>query len=206
MSHREKSDNAFAISEAIRAKRERKYGLAEDIAALEESLLADIEAFDLDAAERRAQSELHTAHTERTASNEAIDQALQHLFFYLHEFVQQLNIVRPAIPRDYPLLEKYLLSQLAWHEGFADYRTQSQSAGALVELVTFSGTARRIRPARARPAQPIPRTGQALIGRVHSNRRDVAYCEHALIIVGDPDRHWQSRTMPRLHPVRWQSP
>jgi hypothetical protein len=30
------------------------------------------------------------------------------------------------------------LNQLAWQEGFADYRTQTQSAGALVELVSFS--------------------------------------------------------------------
>jgi len=52
--------------------------------------------------------------------------------------VQQLNIVKPAIPRDYPLLEQYVLNQVAWQEGFADYRTQSQSAGALVELVIFS--------------------------------------------------------------------
>jgi hypothetical protein len=201
MGHPDKSDTSSAISDAIRAKRERKSGLAEDIASLEASLLADIEAFDLDAAERRAQREqntssaagmsdpslvfpeiapasvaprpssapataptvdpvypaesgslldqlrrqaerrqreLHTALAERTSTNEAIDQALKHLFFYLHDFVQQLNIVKPAIPRDYPLLEKYVLSQLAWQEGFADYRTQSQSAGALVELVTFS--------------------------------------------------------------------
>jgi len=81
---------------------------------------------------------LHTAQTERTATNEAIDQGLRRLFFYLHDFVQQLNIVKPGIPRDYPLVEQYVLNQLAWQEGFADYRTQSQSAGALVELVSFS--------------------------------------------------------------------
>ncbi|HJV93979.1 MAG TPA: hypothetical protein VJ572_10890, partial [Azonexus sp.] len=198
----EKPDPASAISQAIRAKRERKTGIAEDIASLEASLLADIEAFDLDAAERQArreentsgpagmsdpslvfpeivptsgprllptarppaqepepsepdadsgsllgrlrqqaeslQREKHNALAERTTTNEAIDQALKHLFFYLHDFVQQLNIVKPAIPRDYPLLERYVLNQITWQEGFADYRTQSQSAGALVELVIFS--------------------------------------------------------------------
>ena len=36
------------------------------------------------------------------------------------------------------VVDKHLLSHLDWHEGFSDYRTQSQSAGALVELVTFS--------------------------------------------------------------------
>lgn len=208
MSKSENSSPLSAIVEAIRAKRDRKsaIGTAEEIAALEAALLADIESFDLDAAERRArreyltnsgagmvdptlvfpeivpteaaatlseervasnaataalpsatkpeasnnlldqlrqqaelrQREIHSALTERTSTNEAIDQALKHLFFYLHELVQQLNILKPDIPRDYPLIEQTVLNQLVWQEGFADYRTQSQSAGALVELVTFS--------------------------------------------------------------------
>lgn len=202
MTDSEKTSPLSAILQAIRAKRDRQTGTAQDIAELEASLLADIEAFDLDAAERRArreylansgagmtdrrlvfpeivpakppgkpaaaeiakptvkqeappetgsslldqlrqraelrQREIHCALTERTSVNEAIDQALKHLFFYLHELVQQLNIIKPEIPRDYPLIEQYELTQLAWQEGFADYRTQSQSAGALVELVSFS--------------------------------------------------------------------
>jgi len=201
MTKPEKSDKAFAVSEAIRAKRERKTLLVEDMAAFEASLLADIEAFDLDAAQRRLRGEecvksgagmidaglvfpdivpdrmprkptahqptekpvqpelgldgshllgqlrqqaelrrleLHAALADRTSVNEQIDQALKHLFFFLHDFVQQLNIVKPAIPRDFVLLEKYAINQLVWLEGFADYRTQSQSVGALVELVTFT--------------------------------------------------------------------
>jgi len=208
MSKSEKTGPLSVIVEAIRAKRDRKTGTgtAQEIAALEASLLADIESFDLDAAERRArreylansgagmtdptlvfpeivpsrvaagpsskpavapdtapgpeqqakpaignslldqlrqqaearQRENHSALAERTSTNEAIDQALKHLFFYLHELVQQLNILKPGIPRDYPLVEQTVLDRLAWQEGFADYRTQSQSAGALVELVTFS--------------------------------------------------------------------
>lgn len=205
MSKTENLDTASAIAEAIRAKRERKTSLLTDVAMLEASLLADIETFDLDAAERHAQREqsagsragmldasmafpeiapnrapnrlspspvacqtksaaepaelnrdsspllgqlrqqaetrqreLHTAQVKRTSSSEAIDQALKQLFFFLHDFVQQLNIVKPAIPRDYPLIEQWVLNQMAWQEGFADYRAQSQSAGALVELVTFT--------------------------------------------------------------------
>jgi len=60
MSLPEKPDTASVISEAIRAKRERKSGIAEDIASLEASLLADIETFDLDAAERQARREENT--------------------------------------------------------------------------------------------------------------------------------------------------
>ncbi|MFN4324405.1 MAG: hypothetical protein ACK4FP_00805 [Azonexus sp.] len=206
MSDSDKTRQLSAISEAIRAKREHKgSALRDDIEALEAALIADIEAFDLDAAERRArreylansgagmvdpelvfpeivpqraavsprpgattapadmasaapqavagggslldqlrrqaelrQREMHNALAERTVINEAIDQALKHVFFFLHELVQQLNIVKPGIPRDYPLIEQYQLNNLDWQEGFADYRTQSQSAGALVELVTFS--------------------------------------------------------------------
>lgn len=207
MNDPDKTGQLSAISQAIRAKRERKSPTTHDIEALEAALVADIETFDLDAAERRArreylassgagmsdselvfpeiaprkpsaaqpapmseptlpeqnvveaplptiaagglldqlrrqaeirQREIHSALAERTAINEAIDQALKHIFFFLHELVQQLNIVKPGIPRDYPLLEQHQLSRLDWQEGFADYRTQSQSAGALVELVSFS--------------------------------------------------------------------
>jgi len=201
MSTSKNNDAQSAIREAIRAKREGKSGVEEDIAALEASLIADIEAFDLDAAERRArreqsansgagmsdsalvfpeivpnsttrrpsiavptptatvtapkasegnlldqlrhqaelrQREVHSALAERNTTNEAIDQALKHLFFYLHEFVQQLNILKPAISRQYLLVDQHVLGSLTWQEGFADYRTQSQSAGALVELVSFS--------------------------------------------------------------------
>lgn len=201
MSDSENPGPLSTILEAIRAKRDRKTGTGKDIEELEASLLADIEAFDIDAAERRArreylansgagmtdptlvfpeiapsrptakpaakiqtpepveppkpeiggslldqlrhraeirQREIHSELAERTSINEAIDQALKHLFFYLHELVQQLNIIKPEIPRNYPLIEQFELNELSWQEGFADYRTQSQSAGALVELVTFS--------------------------------------------------------------------
>ena len=63
---------------------------------------------------------------------------MKHLFFYLHDIVQQLNIVKPSIPHEFLVVDRCVLKQLAWQEGFADYRTQSQSAGALIELVTFT--------------------------------------------------------------------
>jgi hypothetical protein len=56
--------------------------------------------------------------------------------FLSHDLVQQLNIVKPAIPRDYTAAGDVGFTGLVWQEGFADYRTQSQSAGAMVELVT----------------------------------------------------------------------
>ena len=88
-------------------------------------------------AEQR-QRELNAQLNERSIINEAIDQALKKFFFFLHDLVQQLNILKPAISRDYPINEQLVLSGLNWQEGFSDYRMQSHSEGALVEFVTFS--------------------------------------------------------------------
>ena len=198
----EKTADSNRILDAIRAKRDRRTGKVGNIEALEASLVADIENFDLDEAERLArreqlaslgsgmadaslafpeivpagtarslerrqgtvqgdqspqgiisgssllgqlrqqaavrQGELHIERVERTAINNALDQALKYLFFYLHDLIQQLNIVKPAIPRDYTAAEDVVFRDLVWQEGFADYRTQSQAAGAMVELVTLS--------------------------------------------------------------------
>ena len=202
MSQSEKTVESSKILDAIRAKRERRTGHVGDIAGLEASLIADIEAFDLNEAERQArreqlaslggmgsaalafpeivpsgavrnldsrrvgqgddgqdpqsivegssllgqlrrqaavrQRELHTELAERSASNNALEQTLKYMFFYLHDLVQQLNIVKPAIPRDYTAAGDVVFKDLVWQEGFADYRTQSQAAGAMVELVTLS--------------------------------------------------------------------
>lgn len=198
----EKTTDSNRILDAIRAKRDRRTGKVGNIEALEASLVADIDNFDLDEAERLArreqlaslgsgmadaslafpeivpagtarslerrqgtvqgdqspqgiisgssllgqlrqqaavrQGELHIERVERTAINNALDQALKYLFFYLHDLIQQLNIVKPAIPRDYTAAEDVVFRDLVWQEGFADYRTQSQAAGAMVELVTLS--------------------------------------------------------------------
>lgn len=203
MNKLDKKETSSTISEAIRAKRDNRSSDADEIARIEESLIADIEAFDLDAAEREArresfshittsqaspgivfpkilpaaqafhthknaaarpaanstttgassstslldqlrlqaasrQQELNSAETERSVLNESIDEALRQLFSFLHEFVQQLNIVKPPIPRRYLLIERHEIGEMSWQDGFADYRTQPQSAGALVELVTFT--------------------------------------------------------------------
>lgn len=203
MSAAHKDESANAIRDAIREKRERKPVAVSDIEALEASLLADIETFDLDAAERQARQEQSLTHTgglaeptldfpdivpnastyipkpvvaqetppdagipalpnsggllgllrqqadqhrhqeqalsiERSATNTLIDESLKYIFFYLHDLVQQLNVLKPRIPRSYPLADQVVLSGLIWQEGFADYRTQAQSAGAMVELVTFT--------------------------------------------------------------------
>lgn len=95
-------------------------------------------------AELRAEAEGRLVEHERLAADrlalgERIDLVLKRLFFYLHDTVQQLNVIKPVVPRRYPLIEDQGLESLAWQEGFVDYRTQPQSAGGFVELVSLSG-------------------------------------------------------------------
>lgn len=201
MNEEDRSKQASAILDAIRAKREKRTAHIEDIDALEASLIEDIEKFDLDAMERQARLEAqrgpemydpklvfpkittagerrHTpreappptiatapaaatadatplldqlrrqvdsqqqaqqqASAERAVHSEAIDKALRHVFFYLHELSQQLDIIKPEISRTYPLVDTLEFAGLTWQQGFADYRTQPQSAGALIDQVSFS--------------------------------------------------------------------
>lgn len=84
------------------------------------------------------QRQLHQELAARTAASEAIDAGLRQVFAYLHELVQQLNILHPTVARSYSILEQATLEGLAWQEGFVDFRTQSQAAGAFLELVSFS--------------------------------------------------------------------
>ena len=195
-----KSLAGSAVLDAIRAKREKRGGGIRDIAEVEASLLADIESFDLNEAERVARGEqlanvggmadptlsfpeivpdgvsrdiehgnapgkpadpglfvhssnllgklrhqaeerrreLDSERVVRSAANLAIDKTLKYVFFYFHDLVQQLNVVKPAIERKYTAAEDVAIGGLVWQEGFADYRTQPQSAGAMVELVSLS--------------------------------------------------------------------
>ncbi|MDR3053846.1 MAG: hypothetical protein LBU53_00345 [Zoogloeaceae bacterium] len=67
-----------------------------------------------------------------------LDRSLRQAFAYLHDMVQQLNVVQPDIPRDYVLSGDKSLRALAWHQGYADYRTSSKSDQAFMEIVTLS--------------------------------------------------------------------
>ena len=82
---------------------------------------------------------MKTTAIQRNATNEALDRGLREVFHYLHELAQQLNILHPVIARPYYLLDSgEEFADLTWEEGFSDYRTQPESQGGLIELVTFS--------------------------------------------------------------------
>lgn len=109
------------------------------------------------------QRQLHQELAARTAASETIDSGLRQVFSYLHELVQQLNILRPPVAHSYSVLDQAMLEGLSWQEGFVDFRTQSQAAGAFLELVTFSyqlAAPRKLTVSREGPA--IERFRQAL--------------------------------------------
>lgn len=200
------------IAEAIRAKRERRNSLTvrEELEAMEASLLADIDAFDLDSMARQVQAEENRSQARGTGlvtdtqlafpdivaegaaprlqaagpaqpqsaaqaaaqaglqlsssslleqlRHEAerrqnlaeaeqhklsqietqLDQSLHQVFAYLHELVQQLNVIKPPIPRAYLVPGNQELQGLVWQQGFCDYRSRPQSAGASMECVSFN--------------------------------------------------------------------
>lgn len=84
------------------------------------------------------QREESQAQARRTETLTAIDEGLKRVFSYLHDLSEQLNILKPAIGRDYSILENFILNNLVWHEGFSDYRSQSQSAKSMIEQVSLS--------------------------------------------------------------------
>lgn len=195
------------IAEAIRAKRERhsSASVREELEAMEASLLADIESFDLDAMARQVQAETQqkvvvpvvepglvfpdilddgamprvgttvqsepkpeteaapapslpsgglldmlrqqaeacqhhndARHHQRTRLETQADLALRQVFSYLHELVQQLNVIKPPVPRHYLVAGSQELQGLGWQQGFCDYRTRPESAGATMESVSFN--------------------------------------------------------------------
>lgn len=201
-----------AIAEALRAKRERKSDPSLDLAALEASLLADIESFDQRAftppseptapakrpimerdlglptinanvmptrspavptpppsvtapaetrttpqgnmgllAQLRQQAENQVQESERKTRQEdmasqRIDEGLRTAFNFFHELVEQLNIIRPTIQRNYALTGIVEFSGLVWQKGFVDYRTRPQSAGSVYDSVSLSFQLKATRP------------------------------------------------------------
>jgi hypothetical protein len=74
------------------------------------------------------------------------DVALRRVFHYCNDLVQQLNVLCPPVQHQYLLAGTELIRDLMWQNGFADYRTQVKSAGALLESVSlsFHALARRV--------------------------------------------------------------
>ncbi len=95
-----------------------------------------LEQLKVQAAKR--QQEMTHQQTQRNSVNEFLDQALKQLFAYTHDLFQQLNIIKPPVPRCYSIGEVLSVDGFAWVEGFADYRNTPQAFGSMVELVSMS--------------------------------------------------------------------
>lgn len=85
-----------------------------------------------------------------------ISDALQGAFQYLREFSLQLNIIKPAYPLPYSLLNLVSFDDLTWQEGRADFRMVPDTAeDKLYEQVTLRfrlGSGRELRVERENPA------------------------------------------------------
>lgn len=88
-------------------------------------------------AESRQKNE-QEASVRRQANGEALDKALRQVFRYLNQLVEQLNLLKPEMAREYPIVDPLKLSGLLWQQGFVDYRTQGESSDAWYEVVTFT--------------------------------------------------------------------
>lgn len=63
------------------------------------------------------------------------------MFDYFHDLTTQLNYLKPRVGRDYYFLgADDAFRNLTWLEGFADFRTQSESDGGRIERVTLGYT------------------------------------------------------------------
>lgn len=80
----------------------------------------------------------HVEHQQLSRIEAQMDSALRQVFSYLHELGQQLNVLKPPIPRSYFVASSQELQGLVWQQGFSDYRSLPESAGSLIEFVSFN--------------------------------------------------------------------
>ncbi len=72
------------------------------------------------------------------ARKREIDAALQDTYGYIRDLAEQLNVLKPAYPGGYFLVEPIHFQELAWQEGRADYRrVEGVTEERLLERVTL---------------------------------------------------------------------
>jgi hypothetical protein len=71
----------------------------------------------------------------------ALDRQLRAVFEYFHDLTSQLNYLKPQVARRYYFLDSDdAFRNLAWLEGYSDFRTQSEQDGGCIERVTLGYT------------------------------------------------------------------
>ncbi|WP_300440750.1 hypothetical protein [Zoogloea sp.] len=87
------------------------------------------------------QQEASDASRQVDAEREDLDRRLRGLFEYFHDLTTQLNYLKPAVARSYFFLDSDdAFRNLAWLEGFSDFRTQAEREGGHIERVTLGYT------------------------------------------------------------------
>ena len=87
------------------------------------------------------QQEANDASRQVDAEREELDRRLRGVFEYFHDLTTQLNYLKPAVARSYFFLDSDdAFRNLAWLEGFSDFRTQAEREGGHIERVTLGYT------------------------------------------------------------------
>lgn len=87
------------------------------------------------------QREASDASRQVDAEREDLDRRLRGVFEYFHDLTTQLNYLKPAVARSYFFLDSDdAFRNLAWLEGFSDFRTQAEREGGHIERVTLGYT------------------------------------------------------------------
>lgn len=68
---------------------------------------------------------------------ECLHQDLKSIFDYLNQLVRHANALKPAVPRGFRLDLRNSFNDLAWHEGFIDYRSTGRFDRSYYEQVLF---------------------------------------------------------------------
>lgn len=75
------------------------------------------------------------------AARSALDRQLRAVFDYFHALTSQLNYLKPQVARRYYFLDSDdAFRNLAWLEGYSDFRTQAAQDGGCIERVTLGYT------------------------------------------------------------------
>ncbi|HOB47090.1 MAG TPA: hypothetical protein PKM60_13000 [Zoogloea sp.] len=75
------------------------------------------------------------------AERDGFDRRLRAAFEYFHDLTTQLNYLKPEVARGYFFLDSNdAFRNLAWQEGFADFRTQAERDGGRIERVSLCYT------------------------------------------------------------------
>lgn len=76
----------------------------------------------------------------QSAAEQLLPRRMRETYNYLHELVGQLNIIRPAVARNYPLLGLGVFKDLKWMAGDSDFRTRGADGPEHINRINVTFT------------------------------------------------------------------